>query len=230
MKFSRHLCRCGLLIVTIALGLTADGRAVRAERASSAEQVSSTDQASSAERPPRPERTVAFFVGVNHFVGEALFTHNFTTHRLDDTGVTVGFLLPINVPVDLYFKGQLFIHDVVDVGAEPAPAWAEDTYYRNLDIYMGGVNEVAIGKRIILNDSFFIEPLIGFGVLVNVIYGNGGEGIAWGAFGFDFSARGMYTMTHLNIGLQLAFEVIPWDGYFNTADGKAVNLSLVVSK
>jgi hypothetical protein len=95
---------------------------------------------------------------------------------------------------------------------------------------MGGVNELAIGKRIPVGSSFFVEPLIGFGVLVNVIYGNGGEGIAWGSFGFDFSVRGMYAMSHVNLGLQLSFEVIPWDGYFETADGKTVNLSLVISK
>ncbi|UCH82666.1 MAG: hypothetical protein JSW50_09280 [Candidatus Latescibacterota bacterium] len=176
------------------------------------------------------EKTVAFFAGVNHYLGEGRFSHNFTTHQLSENGLTIGFLLPINVPIDLYFKGQLYVHDVEDVGSTTGSFPEDDLYYRNLDIYMGGANEVAIGKKIGLGESFFVEPLIGFGVLVNVIYGNGGEGIAWGAFGIDFSARGMYTMTHLNLGLQVSLQLIPWDGYFNPADGKTVNVTAVVSR
>ncbi len=177
------------------------------------------------------ERTGALFIGVNHYLGDGLFAHNFTTHELDDNGVTIGFLLPINVSgLGLYFKGQLFYHDVEDVGPASSPPGQDDRYYRHLDIYMGGVNELAIGKRIDLSDSFFVEPLVGFGVLVNVIYGNGGEGIAWGAFGIDFSGRIMYAMRGMNLGLQYSFQLVPWDGYFNSADGKTMNLSLVVSR
>ncbi|UCG53362.1 MAG: hypothetical protein JSW58_07360 [Candidatus Latescibacterota bacterium] len=179
--------------------------------------------------PVNAERTRGLFVGVNHVIGDVTLSHNFTTHRLDDTGFTLGLLVPIHVSkVNVYFKGQLFVHDIEDINYASDPSPSDAAYYRNLDIYMGGANGLMVGTRLDLANSFYVQPLVGFGVLVNVIYGNEGEGIAYGSFGIDLSTQLMYKLKHIDTGLQLTLQLVPWDGYFNSADQKTVNLSFLV--
>jgi hypothetical protein len=129
-----------------------------------------------------------------------------------------------------HYKGRVSFHGVEDVLYGSDPSGDDDMYYRNLDQYVSSLNEFMVGRRFDLRDNLYIHPLLGFGVLVHIIYGNHGAGLAWGSLEFDLTTQLMYRLGSVDLGIQGSFEYVPWDTYFGKADVKYVNLGVVVAK
>jgi hypothetical protein len=87
-----------------------------------------------------------------------------------------------------------------------------------------------VGRRFDLGSTAYVHPLLGFGVLVNIIYGNSGEGIAHGSFQFDLSTQIMYRLGGFDLGAQVSFEYVAWDGYFTLTNVRYVTLAAVIAK
>lgn len=173
----------------------------------------------------------SFFVGANYTLGDYDLTHNFTTHEVGNLGIGVGFILPIVTKTyGFHYKGRVAFHGVEDVlyGSNPSPD--DPTYYRNLDQYVSSLNEFMIGRRFNLGTKAYVHPFLGAGVLVHIIYGNHGEGLAWGSIEFDFTTQLMYRFGGVDLGVQGSFEYVPWDTYFGTANVSYMTVAVVVAK
>jgi hypothetical protein len=173
----------------------------------------------------------SFFVGVNRGLNDLELQNNFTTYKVDDLGVSVGFVLAVYVRTwGLHYKGRVAFHGVEDLrfGADPSPD--DERFYRNMGQYISSLNEVMVGRRFDLGSTAYVHPLLGFGVLVNIIYGNSGEGIAHGSFQFDLSTQIMYRLGGFDLGAQVSFEYVAWDGYFTPTNVRYVTLAAVIAK
>jgi hypothetical protein len=173
----------------------------------------------------------SLFVSANYSLGDYQLRNNFTTHRVDDLGISAGFIIPVVTRTyGLHYKGRVAFHGVEDIryGSNPSPNdWK---YYRNLDQYVSSLNEFLVGRRFDLGSNWYLHPLIGFGVLVNIIYGNHGEGLAYGSFEFDFTTQAMHRLKRFDVGVQVTFEYVPWDTYFGTANVRYITLGAVIAK
>jgi hypothetical protein len=130
----------------------------------------------------------------------------------------------------LVYKGRVAVHGVEDLlhGDNPSPD--DPTYYRNMSTYISSLNEIMVGRRFPLTESVYVRGLLGFGVLVNIIYGNQGEGIAQGSFQFDLSTQWMYRFEGFDLGAQISLEYVPWDGYFGKADVTYMTIGVAIAK
>ena len=118
----------------------------------------------------------------------------------------------------LSYKGAAAFHGITDIyyGSNPGP---DDTlYYRNLDQYIGSFNGLLLGTRFDIARSFYLEPMLGMGVLVHIVYGNGGEGIAYGSYETELSLLGMHAFEKLDLGGWLLLGWVPFGGYFDRWD------------
>lgn len=173
----------------------------------------------------------SFFVSMNYNLSRNELQNNFTTYAVDDVGFSAGFMLPIYVrKLGLHYKGRVAFHGVEDVHFGQNPSPDDDEFYRNMGQYISSLNALMVGRRFAIGSSAYVHPLLGFGVLVHVIYGNHGEGIAYGSFEFDLSAQLMYRLAGVDVGVQGSFEYVPWDGYFESADVSYVTLGAVIAK
>ena len=173
----------------------------------------------------------SFFVSANRALTEVKLENNFTTHTVDDVGVGVGFLLPIlRTRVGIQYKARLGYNNVTDDVYASFPSPDDSRFYRNLDYYLSALNELMVTMRFDLSKRLYVRPMLGAGVLVHIIYGNQGPGIAYGTFQFDVTTLWMYDMKSLDVGLILSLEHVPFDGYFDAADLTYATVGLVVSK
>jgi hypothetical protein len=171
-----------------------------------------------------------FFLGLDYAGAEAQLSHNFTTHELDDFGVCFGLILPITDDrVFISYKGAAAFHGVTDVIYGETPSPNDDLYYRNLDQYIGSLNELVIGTRFDLSRSLYVEPMLGVGVFVHIIYGNHREGIAYGSYQTDLTVLTMYEFGKIDLGTWFTFGYIPFSGYFDRADFKYLSFGLAIS-
>jgi len=75
----------------------------------------------------------SFFVGMNYAVSGNELQNNFTTYKVDDPGITLGFVLPIFLRTyGLHYKGTVSFNGVEDLefGSAPAPwgmGWSPNT-------------------------------------------------------------------------------------------------------
>ena len=173
----------------------------------------------------------SFFVSANYIIGDFDLHHNFTTHRVDDVGISAGFMLTIiDRKYDFHYKGAVAFHGVEDLEYGNDPPLQNDKFYLNLDQYVGSVHELLVGRRFNLGEKVYLHPLLGAGVLVNIIYGNGGEGLAWCSVQLEFSTQAMYRLSSFDLGLQLSFATVPWDTYLQPAGGQYITLGAVIAK
>jgi hypothetical protein len=175
--------------------------------------------------------TGTFFLTSSFGLGGRKLANSFTTHEVDKAGIGFGFILPITRQrFSISYKGAVAFHGVTDLeyGSNPGPDDAK--YYRNLDQYIASLNGLTVGTRLPLSDSVYIEPMLGLGVLVNIIYGNHGEGIAYGSFQVDLSALAMYELAHFDVGAFLSLGYVPLDGYLEQSDGGYLNVGLALAK
>jgi hypothetical protein len=171
------------------------------------------------------------YLAGNIALTDTKLTHNFTTHEVDEVGIGFGFILPITRHrFALSYKGSVAFHGVTDIIHSSNPAPDDDKFYRNLDQYIGSANELTVGTKLRVSDSIYLEPLLGVGVLVHIIYGNQGEGIAYGSFQTDLTTLAMYEMHRFDIGAMVSFAYVPWGGYFDTWNSAYVSVGLAVSK
>jgi hypothetical protein len=172
----------------------------------------------------------SFLLGLNSALTETRLEHNFTTHEVDDLGVSLGLILPItDRRYFLSYKGAVAFHGVTDVihGSSPSPD--DDRFYRNLDQYIGSLNGIVIGTRFDVSRSLYVEPMFGLGVLVHIIYGNRGEGIAYGSYQADLTALAMYKFERVDLGAWLTLGYVPFSGYLERADFKYLSIGLALS-
>jgi hypothetical protein len=173
----------------------------------------------------------SFFVGVNRGLNDLELQNNFTTYKVDDLGVSVGFILPVYVRTwGLHYKGRVAFHGVEDIHFGDNPSPDDERFYRNMGQYISSLNELMVGRRFDLGPRVYLHPLLGFGILVNIIYGNSGEGIAHGSFQFDLSTQIMYRLGGFDLGAQVSFEYVAWDGYFTPTHVRYVTLAAVIAK
>jgi hypothetical protein len=173
----------------------------------------------------------SFFISANYALKENRLTHSFTTHTVDDLGIALGFILPITGDkFDLSYKGRIGVNGVKDVYFSDTPSEYDARYYRNLDHYLSGLNEILVGTHVDLSQRFYMRPQVGLGFLFEVIYGNGRQGIAYGTFQFDLSTQVMYSFRVFDVGLLLTYEHRPLDGYFNSIDQRYFTIGAVISK
>jgi hypothetical protein len=173
----------------------------------------------------------SFFVGVNRGLNDVELRNSFTEYKVDDLGVSVGFILPVYVRSwGLHYKGRVAFHGVEDLRYGDNPSPNDERFYRNMGQYISSLNEVMVGRRFDLGSKAYLHPLFGFGVLVNIIYGNHGEGIAHGSFQFDLSTQIMYRLDGFDLGAQVSFEYVTWDGYFAPANVRYVTLAAVIAR
>lgn len=173
----------------------------------------------------------SFFVTADYVFSDFELSNSFTTYRIDDLGVSAGFTLPIiKKKFGLHYKGRFAVHGVEDIlhGEDPSPD--DPVYYRNMNTYMASLNELMVGRNFDLGKDVYVHALFGFGVLVNIIYGNNGPGIAHGSFQFDLTTQWMYRLDSLDIGLQMSIEYVPWDGYFGRADASYMTIGAVIAR
>jgi hypothetical protein len=173
----------------------------------------------------------SFFVNANYSLGDYYLHNNFTTHKVGDMGVSAGFILPVVVRTwGIHYKGAVAFHDVEDIeyGSDPSPD--DEVYYRNLDQYVSSLNEFMVGRRFALGEDFYLHPMIGFGVLVHFIYGNDGEGLAYGSLQFDLMTQAMYRFEKFDLGVQFSFGYVPVDTYLESADVKYITLGAVIAR
>ena len=171
-----------------------------------------------------------FFVGLNHGLGDLNLDHNFTTHEVDQLGASLGLTLPLtDGKYFLSYRASASFHGVTDViyGSNPSPD--DERYYRNLDQYIGGFNGFAIGTRIDLSNSVYLEPMLGVGVFVHVIYGNRGEGIAFGSYQTDLSVLAMREFGGYDLGVWLSLGYIPVGGYGDRMDSGSLTFGVALS-
>jgi hypothetical protein len=173
----------------------------------------------------------SFFVSANYALKENLLSHSFTTHTVDDLGIAFGFILPITGDkFDLSYKGRIGVNGVKDVYFSSMPSEYDARYYRNLDHFLSGLNEIMVGTRVDLAQRCYMKPQLGFGFLFEVIYGNKKQGIAYGAFQFDLSLQLMYSFGTFDLGLLQTYEHVPLDGYFNSIDRRYFTIGAIISK
>lgn len=172
----------------------------------------------------------SFFLGANHALTETHLVHNFSDHKVDDLGVSFGLILPImERRFFLSYKGSFAFHGLTDViyGSNPSPDDGE--FYRNLDQYIGALNGLVVGTRIDVSESMYLEPMLGVGVLVHVIYGNRGEGIAYGSYQADLSVLAMHEFETIDLGAWLSFGYVPYFGYLDQANFKYFSFGMALS-
>lgn len=171
------------------------------------------------------------FLASNIELTDTKLEHNFTTHDVDDVGISFGFILPITRHrFSLSYKASVAFHGVTDVFHASNPAPDDDKFYRNLDQYIGSVNGLTVGTKMRVSDSVYLEPMLGVSVLVHIIYGNRGEGIAYGSFQTDLTTLVMYELHRFDIGAMFNFAYVPWGGYFDAWNAAYVSVGLAVSK
>ena len=172
----------------------------------------------------------SFFVTANYGLGDFELSNNFTTYRIDDLGFSAGFTLPIiKKKYAMLYKGRVAVHGVEDLEYGDNPSPDDPTYYRNMGTYISSLNELMVGRKFNLSDDVYVHALLGFGVLVNIIYENG-PGIAHGSFQFDLTTQWMYRLKSFDMGVQLTLEHVPWDGYFGRTDVTYMTLGVVIAK
>lgn len=172
----------------------------------------------------------SFLLGLDYALTESRLEHNFTTHEVDELGVSFGLILPItDNRFFVSYKGAATFHGVTDViyGSNPSPD--DDRFYRNLDQYIGSLNGLVVGTRIDVSRSLYVKPMLGVGVLVHIIYGNHGEGIAYGSYQTDLTVLTMYEFERLDLGGWVTLGYIPFSGYFDRADLGYLSLGLALA-
>jgi hypothetical protein len=171
-----------------------------------------------------------FFLSGNYALTETHLAHNFTTHEVDDFGVSFGLMLPLtDHRFVVSYKGGVAFHGVTDLlyGNNPGP---DDTrFYRNLDQYIASLNGLVIGTRVDLSDNVYVTPMIGIGVLVHIIYGNEGEGFAYGSFQTELSALLMREAQWADVGMFFSLGYVPLSGYLESADLKYTTFGVALS-
>jgi hypothetical protein len=171
-----------------------------------------------------------FFLSGNYALTDNRLSHNFTTHEVDAFGISFGLMLPItHHRFAISYKGAAAFHGVTDVeyGATPGPD--DDRFYRNLDQYIGSLNGLVVSTRLDVSSSVYVEPMIGVGVLVHIIYGNHGEGIAYGSFQTELSALLMREMARVDVGGFFSVGYVPFGGYFDRMDMAYVTFGVALS-
>jgi hypothetical protein len=173
----------------------------------------------------------SFFVTANIGLGDYTLSNNFTTYEINDFGIAAGFTLPVvKSYYEMVYKGRVAVHGVEDLlyGDDPSPD--DPTYYRNMSTYISSLNEIMVGRRFDLTQALYVRGLLGFGVLVNIIYGNQGPGIAHGSFQFDLTTQWMYRFDGFDLGAQVSLEYVPWDGYFAKADVAYMTIGVAIAR
>jgi hypothetical protein len=181
--------------------------------------------------PARAQDIGSVFVSANYGFTDNRLDNNFTTHTVDNVGAGFGFFLPVlRSRIGIQYKARVAYHSITDDQFADNPSPDDSRFYRNLDYYLSALNEVMVGMRVDLFRRAYVRPLLGAGVLVHVIYGNHGPGIAYGTFQFDLSTLWMYELKSFDAGILLSLEYVPFDGYFDSADLGYVSVGLVLSK
>ena len=104
----------------------------------------------------------SFVLGATYALTDSRLVHNFTTHKVDDMGVSFGLILPItDHRFSVLYKAGVSFHGVTDVFHESNPSPDDTRFYRNLDQYIGSLNGLALGTRIDLSPSLYLEPMPG---------------------------------------------------------------------
>lgn len=171
-----------------------------------------------------------FFLALDHTLTDTQLSHSFTTHEVHETGISCGLILPIaEGRYFLSYKGAAAFHGVTDIIYGSAPGPDDEKYYRNLDQYIGSLHALVFGRRFGLSRSLYVEPMVGAGVLVNIIYGNHGEGLAYGSYAVDLTILTMYELKRVSLGALLTLDYIPLDGYGGKADISFLTFGIALS-
>lgn len=181
--------------------------------------------------PARAHRIGSFFLGSNYALTDTKLAHNFTTHEVDRGGITFGFMFPIvRQQFGLAYKGTVAFHGVTDIYYGSTPRPSDDIYYRNLDQYIASLNGLVVSRRFDTGDRWYVEPMIGVGVLVHIIYGNKGEGIAYGSFQTDISSLVMYEFDAIDVGGFFSINYVPFGGYGDPWDLAYLTFGVAVAR
>jgi hypothetical protein len=177
------------------------------------------------------EQRGSVYVGLNNALAEILLSNSSTTYRVADQGLIFGFMLPIKMsPLDLHYNTRVGLNHVTDILYSSRPSPDDWWYYRNMGHYVSVLNEVLVGRRIDLSGRVYLEPMIGVGFLLHLLYGSTGPGFAYGTFEIGLSAKAMYVLKHIEVGTMLSFQYVPYDGYLSAQGNQYVSAAVVISK
>jgi hypothetical protein len=140
-------------------------------------------------------------------------------YKLQKTGISFGFLIPINVPLlDLDYKVKASTHQIDKRGWD----WSGEIQRDPAGLYdkhASVLNEILIGKELPIDDRMGILPQIGIGYQLDALNQDGDShigGIVYSCLFTDFSSAFRYRISEFGIGAMANYQLcaIPsWDGY-----------------
>ena len=161
----------------------------------------------------------SIFIGSNHY----LSADEDNPYNVNGTGISIGLLIPIKLPViDVFYKVKASHHTI--------KYYCSCTYGRELDYFFSVTNEILVGKRIVFNDKITLIPQAGFGAIGEAVYYDWDKGYTHGEAFVDISIISFYDIKIMAVGIMVNFEkdVIPSaESYISD---KRLNISLLFSK
>ncbi|HPG40178.1 MAG TPA: hypothetical protein PLP19_14995 [bacterium] len=137
----------------------------------------------------------AVFIGANNY----LYTYRNNHSHVKLTGVSAGWLIPINISsLPVYYKVKAAHHSVED--------YDSFGFYGKLNYFFSATNEILVGKQFKVDDKISIIPQFGFGAMGEAVYRDWNIGYTYGGTFIDFSVITSYDCGKFSLGLMTNYE------------------------
>jgi hypothetical protein len=162
----------------------------------------------------------ALFISSDHFLTGHHYPFGISTFKMNDRGVAIGFMLPINIPIlDSHYKVRAMFRGGIDT-----------TSGVDQD-YIALTNEFLLGKRLKFGQSQWdVLPQIGLGSTIEDIYAKWGEGFVYYVLFVDLATTLNYQFDKFGLGLMINLESAVYTQYVEADTDYRLGVSLLIWK
>ena len=162
------------------------------------------------------QETISLYLGHHYQLDKNKSSAKFD--EVDPSGIQFGLMIPIHVEfAEIDFKMKAAFHDSRDVLNNDSK-----------NSYLSATNEFLIGKSYQLENNLEVVPQIGFGMMLETIFGEFGDGIVYDQVFIDLSVQILLSNDNYKYGLMINLENGIYASHDNYIANHRLNSSFII--